>query len=188
VLLFGRKMYVANLGDSRVLMIKKGNDRTKKEEDDFDFKQLSKDHTLYDEDEKTRVQLSNGRVDQLRDKNGNSYGPLRVWLNKQNEPGLAMTRSFGDSIAKHIGVIAEPELQIHKLHRDDRMIVLASDGIWEFLSNQEVAEIVFPFYFTGNAEGASEKLIAEASDRWKQENNNGIKDDITCQILFLTNQ
>lgn len=67
------------------------------------------------------------------------------------------------------------------------MIVLATDGIWEFLSNQEVAQMMLPFYFQGDAEGASEKLIAEASNRWKQENNNGIKDDITCQVLFLTN-
>lgn len=55
LLLFGRKIYSANLGDSRALLVKKGNDRSKKEEDDFDFKQLSRDHNLYDEDEKTRI-------------------------------------------------------------------------------------------------------------------------------------
>lgn len=62
-----------------------------------------------------------------------------------------MTRSLGDSLAKHIGVIAEPEIFMFKFHKDDRILVLASDGIWEFLSNEEVAELVFPFFFTNDA-------------------------------------
>ena len=35
-------------------------------------------------------------------------GPLRVWLKNEEIPGLAMTRSFGDSVAARVGVIAEP--------------------------------------------------------------------------------
>lgn len=38
ILIFGRKMYVANLGDSRILMVKKGTDHTKRLEEDFAFK------------------------------------------------------------------------------------------------------------------------------------------------------
>lgn len=70
VLIFGRKIYVANIGDSRVLLIKKGHDHSKKEDEDFEVKQLTKDHNLQDEYEKTRIQLSNGRIDHLRDKSG----------------------------------------------------------------------------------------------------------------------
>lgn len=39
---------------------------------------------------------------------GNQVGPLRVWLQGLNLPGLAMTRSFGDSCGIQAGIIAEP--------------------------------------------------------------------------------
>lgn len=44
-------------------------------------------------------------------------------------------RSMGDSMGRECGVIAEPEIIIHTLTDDDKMIVIASDGVWEFLSN-----------------------------------------------------
>lgn len=80
ILIFGRKMYVANLGDSRILMVKKGTDHTKRLEEDFAFKQLSKEHNLYDDNERIRVEISNARIDYFRDKQGNAHGPPRVWL------------------------------------------------------------------------------------------------------------
>ena len=46
-----------------------------------------------------------------------------------------MTRSFGDEVAARVGVIAEPEILELDLCKDDKFIVLASDGVWEFLSN-----------------------------------------------------
>ena len=41
---------------------------------------------------------------------GNPLGPLRVWHLKEDIPGLAMTRSFGDNAAAQVGVIATPEI------------------------------------------------------------------------------
>jgi serine/threonine protein phosphatase PrpC len=46
-----------------------------------------------------------------------------------------MARSFGDYVASQVGVIAEPEFITAELKDDDRFIVIASDGVWEFLSN-----------------------------------------------------
>lgn len=37
-------------------------------------------------------------------------GPARVWLKNQDIPGLAMSRSIGDSVAGSVGVIADPEI------------------------------------------------------------------------------
>ena len=37
-------------------------------------------------------------------------GPLRVWLKSEDTPGLAMTRSFGDSMAAQVGVHSQPEI------------------------------------------------------------------------------
>jgi serine/threonine protein phosphatase PrpC len=46
-----------------------------------------------------------------------------------------MTRSIGDKIASTIGVTANPEIIAHNLSAEDKFLVIASDGIWEFLSN-----------------------------------------------------
>jgi serine/threonine protein phosphatase PrpC len=70
------------------------------------------------------------------------------------------------------------------LGKDDKYIVLASDGVWEFLQNDEVAAIVRPFYETKNAEKAAEAVVRESYLRWKREEE-GIVDDITCIIIFL---
>ena len=50
-------------------------------------------------------------------------------------PGLAMARSIGDSIASKIGVIADPVVTEHRLKPEDKFIIIASDGLWEFLSS-----------------------------------------------------
>ena len=94
-----------------------------------------------------------------------------------------MTRSFGDAVAAQVGVIAEPEVGDHDLGKQDKVIVLASDGIWEFLKNEDVGRIIYPFYLKKNAEGAAECLVREAFKRWKKEEDS--IDDITCIVVFL---
>ena len=67
------------------------------------------------------------------------YGPKRVWLKNKQVPGLAMTRSIGDMSASSVGVTAEPEIFVFpNLSQNDKFVVIASDGIWDRLSNQEV--------------------------------------------------
>jgi len=63
-------------------------------------------------------------------------------------------------------------------------MVIASDGVWEFLSNDEIARIVKPFFEVKNAEKAAEAVVKESYLRWKREEE-GIVDDITCVIVFL---
>jgi serine/threonine protein phosphatase PrpC len=62
-----------------------------------------------------------------------------VWLSYIDAPGLAMTRSMGDKVGAHAGVIAEPEIMEFTITADDRFIVVASDGVWEYLSNEDVS-------------------------------------------------
>lgn len=87
-----------------------------------------------------------GRIDSYRDQTGKKVGPERVWLKSEDIPGLAMSRSFGDQVASRVGVNAVPEMGELRLTKEDKVIVVASDGVWEFLENQEVANIVYPFY------------------------------------------
>lgn len=87
-----------------------------------------------------------GRIDSYRDNAGNKVGPERVWLKTEDIPGLAMSRSFGDQVASRVGVNAVPELRNLKLVPQDKVIIIASDGVWEFLENEDVANIVYPFF------------------------------------------
>ena len=63
-------------------------------------------------------------------------GPLRVWLPNDDAPGLAMSRSLGDFCAHNVGVISSPEIIQFELNTKDKFIVLASDGVWDQLSNE----------------------------------------------------
>ena len=68
-----------------------------------------------------------------------SLGPARVWLQDVDVPGLAMSRSLGDYVAQSVGVIPDPEINIYDISVDDRFLIIASDGVWEFLSNERIA-------------------------------------------------
>jgi len=57
-----------------------------------------------------------------------------------------MSRSIGDFVAHSVGVIETPEVKEYQLNLDDQIIIIASDGVWEFMSNQVVAEIAFEQY------------------------------------------
>ena len=90
--------------------------------------------------------------------------PSRVWAD--GRVGLAMSRSIGDGIAKKFGVIAEAEVTRTKLTAapdgdsdGDVVIIVASDGVWEFISSQEAVEIVTRFE---NASGGCAALVQPA--------------------------
>jgi serine/threonine protein phosphatase PrpC len=94
--------------------------------------ELSFDHKPDLPTEFRRILQSGGRVQPYSDEDGNPIGPARVWMREENIPGLAMSRSFGDYVASQVGVIAQPEVIKHILHPNDKFIVIASDGIWEY--------------------------------------------------------
>lgn len=53
-------------------------------------------------------------------------------------PGLAMSRSLGDAVAHTAGVSSEPDFVEYEFScgREDLILVMASDGLWEFMSDQ----------------------------------------------------
>ena len=67
-----------------------------------------------------------------------------------------MTRSMGDLVAKSVGVTYEPEIKVFQnLSKQDKFIVIASDGLWDRLSNDEVTRMIaHPYYEKRDAEGA----------------------------------
>ena len=167
-----------NVGDSRCILGKNINNNN-----EWLSKNLSRDHKPSDPDETNRIIKKGGRVESYRDNNGNFVGPERVWLKNEEMPGLAMSRSFGDEVAHTVGVVVDPEIMEYKLLKEDKFIVLASDGIWEFISNDEVVNIVKDFYLKDDVEGAVNCLYEESKKRWMMEEE--IIDDITVIVVFL---
>lgn len=103
----------------------------------------------------------------------------------QNYPGLAMSRSLGDNLAQTIGVISTPEVKEFDIVQEDiRYVVLASDGIWEFLTNEKVRDIIEPYYQANDAKGGARRIVSEARKVWEVRNKMAI-DDITVIILFF---
>ena len=47
-----------------------------------------------------------------------------------------MSRSIGDCVAHSVGCACEPDITHTTLMPNDKIVLLASDGIWEFLTNQ----------------------------------------------------
>ena len=179
VMTLGQKLFCSNVGDSRGIVVKKKSGDTK-----IIAQAISRDQKPCQADEAARIVKHGGRIDSFRDPQKNPIGPLRVWLKEQDIPGLAMTRSFGDEVASRVGITAEPEILELDLCPDDRFVVLASDGVWEFLSNEDIAKIVMPYFECKNAEKAAEAVVRESYLKWKQEEDD-IIDDITCVIIFL---
>lgn len=72
-----------------------------------------------------------------------------------------MTRSLGDLVAKTVGVTAEPELrQFSNLQsRTDKILIIASDGVWDRIPNDELTRMLIPYYEMRDAEGAVARIV-----------------------------
>eukprot|EP00536_Pseudo-nitzschia_multiseries_P002530 jgi/Psemu1/183680/e_gw1.34.202.1 len=151
---------------------------------------LSRDQTPYRKDERIRIRKTGARIlslDQLEglqpinnkdDDPENESGdielgeeideggdPPRVWSPNGDYPGTAFTRSLGDSMAEELGVFAEPEMLTREIKPEDRVIVVGSDGIFEFLTNQSVIDICAKFT---DPLKACQAVVAESYELWLQ--------------------
>lgn len=132
--------------------------------------------------EKARIEAKGGRVFAVEYDDGVD-GPARVWLGHMDVPGLAMSRSLGDAVAHSAGVSSEPEFfeyDFNPKNREDLILVMASDGLWEFMSDQEVMDIAFN---TTEPRFAVDRLISESNERWMREEQ--VIDDTTVCVAFL---
>ena len=110
------------------------------------IRSLSRDHKPDLPDERRRIEQQGGRVDRVY-----GMGPFRVWLKNENYPGLAMSRSIGDGVAHSVGVSDIPEIKEFDIEKEEPLaLVVASDGVWEFMSNEEVKGIVEKYYSSKN--------------------------------------
>jgi len=174
----GRRLLVANVGDSRAVL-----GRLDPATGRLLARDLSEDHKPDCAKERARIEGGGGRVHPSMVPGRGFAGPARVWDRSQRF-GLATSRSMGDTVyggPNRSGVIAEPDVTTHKLDRSDKFVILASDGVWDRISSQEAVEIARR---AKDAAHASEQIAHVARERWHRAGP--VADDITAVVVSLS--
>lgn len=171
----GQDLMIAHVGDSRAVM------GTISPNGSLSAIQLTIDLKANLPEEAERIKQCKGRVIALEDE----PHVHRVWLPNENTPGLAMTRAFGDFCLKEFGVIAIPEVTYRSLTSRDQFIVLATDGVWDVLSNREVVKIVF----SAPTRASSAKMVVDSAVRaWRRKFPTSKIDDCAVVCMYLDSQ
>lgn len=109
------QLVIANCGDSRAVLSRGGKAIP-----------LSRDHKPERDDETTRIEAAGGRIIYW---DGYRVGGL-----------LAISRAIGDRYLKRY-VVSEPEVTCIQRTEEDECLILASDGLWDVISNDVACEI-----------------------------------------------
>ncbi|KAG9146290.1 hypothetical protein Leryth_007992 [Lithospermum erythrorhizon] len=145
--LVGNHLYVANVGDSRTISSKAGKAIA-----------LSEDHKPNRSDERRRIENAGGVV---------------MWAGTWRVGGvLAMSRAFGNRLLKPF-VVAEPDIQDQEIGEELELLVLATDGIWDVVPNEEAVSLAGT---VEDPEAAARKLTETAF-------TSGSADNITCIVV-----
>ena len=177
----GSHIICANTGDSRAIVV-----HDEKGENNINYFRsipLSIDYKPELPEETNRILMSGGIVRQMKDELGEGVGPYRVWARDGDYPGLAMSRSIGDLKGKNLGIIPDPGILEYDLCEKTKYIVVCSDGVWEFLSNENVKDIGKQFYMDNNPSGYCHELINQSLNFWEE--NDIVVDDITAVVAFF---
>ncbi|XP_047160727.1 probable protein phosphatase 2C 74 isoform X1 [Vigna umbellata] len=167
----GLDLVIGNIGDSRAIL------GTRDHDDSLIAVQLTVDLKPNLPREEERIRLRRGRVFSLH----NEPEVARVWLPNSDFPGLAMARAFGDFCLKDFGLISVPDISYHHLTEKDEFVVLATDGIWDVLSNEEVVDIVA----SAPRSTAARALVESAVQAWRTKYPFCKVDDCAAVCLFF---
>mmetsp|Transcript_1029 Transcript_1029/g.2575 ORF Transcript_1029/g.2575 Transcript_1029/m.2575 type:complete len:622 (-) Transcript_1029:92-1957(-) len=150
---WGGRLLVANAGDCRAVLCRGG-----------DAVQLTRDHCTADETERQRVIDAGGKV------------AWRVDSWRVGEAAIQVTRSVGDYDLRSHGLTPDPEITERELLAEDEFVVIASDGLFDVLRNEEVVGLVHDTVKEPSMCG--QRLATEALTR-------GSGDNITVAVAFL---
>lgn len=153
-LVTGGHLYVAHLGDCRAVLSRDGGVAAA----------LTADHTCASEDERARVERSGGYV---------SRSGSGVW---RVQGSLAVSRAFGDAGLKR-WVVAEPAVtRVPLLNAGCEFLVIASDGLWDKVGNQEAVDVV-------KRNGMNR--VASCGELVELARRRGSRDDVTVMVIDL---
>ena len=142
-----RILYCANVGDSRcVLVNRKG------------IMRMSHEDRVDDKKEYERVIRQGG-----------------VIFNERIYGTLMLTRSFGDWGVKKYGVVVEPHIIKIELNEDDLYLLIASDGLWDVIKDEECKGFTEIY----------DKTFDTCKNLVKECLNRGSTDNISCFVLQL---
>jgi len=174
-----RVLYVGNVGDSRAVL---GRHLQDAKGPRWTACALTTDMKADSPAEKERIELSGGTVKPLAGEDGKDDGPARVWDSPAREkPGLAVSRSLGDGAGRSLGVIAEPEITTHQLQPSDRFMLIATDGLWDSLGNEQAVSMTAK-YLERNLPQVAIKALTEAVRR---EEGGQLVDDTTVILVIF---
>lgn len=170
----GDQLIVGNLGDSRAVLCTRDRDQ-------LIAVQLTVDLKPDIPSEASRICSCEGRVFAAEEE----PDVYRIWMPDDDCPGLAMSRAFGDFCLKDYGLIATPDVFYRKITKQDEFVVLASDGIWDVLTNNEVINIVAS---APRKSTAAKMLVKRAVKAWMYKYPGSKIDDCAAVCLFLDDQ
>ncbi|KAK1321061.1 putative protein phosphatase 2C 25 [Acorus calamus] len=156
-LILNEHLIVSNVGDCRAVVSRGGMAEA-----------LTSDHRPSRDDEKERIESLGGYVDFC-------HGTWRI------QGSLGVSRAIGDSHLKQ-WVIAEPETTILRIKPETEFLILASDGLWEKVSNQEVVDVVKPFCVKSSG---TSSLLSACRKLTDLSRSRGSVDDITVMVIQL---
>ena len=163
------KIITANIGDSRIVLSRNGVASA-----------LSTDHKADLPEERERIIQAGGRV--LTKVYEDGYiGPARVYLPHTDSPGLAMSRSIGDYVIHEAGVTSTPEICEYDIVDEDGFMIVGTDGIWDFITNQEVVDTASNY---SSADAALNSIVRESVAKWTSKFD-GVMDDTSTIVVFF---
>ena len=165
------KLFATNIGNSRCI-IGQGKSHGK-----IRAVQLTQDHIPENEIEKHRIKSKGGRIFAVN-YDDFTCGKSKIWLGHMDVPGLTISRSLGDTVATTVGVISLPECSTYNLNLDTKYLVVATDGIWEMMQNQEIIDVLCS---TNSVSKALNIICAESYSRWMDKEQ--VVDDITMFVF-----
>ena len=171
----------ANTGDSRAILVY--SESSNNNLSSSQIYNLSYDFKPELPGEKKRIEECGGAVSQIIDEDDIPIGPFRVWKRGEEYPGLAMSRSIGDMDAKKIGVIPNPQVIEYTLNFQSKYMIICSDGIWEFISEEKAMKIGNKYYLRNDPLGLCQELTNLSTAEWLKEDI--VVDDITAVVVFF---
>lgn len=178
VLITADHLICFNVGDSRAVL------GSEDEEGTVTCKALCWDQKPTEQCEAERLIAEHGpdAIAPVRDSSGEPCGPDRVWIGERKQCGLTMTRSIGDVLGKSYGLITDPVISTHTLRNEDHVVIIGSDGLWDFVTNEEAVGISLQ---QGSPDLAASALRDYATAGWRRDEGFAV-DDITVTVIFLS--
>ena len=142
------------------------------------------------EEQNINLNLNNNNMNSFDDPFPNNEEENKVIYNREKDNFLKefceldISRCIGNLAAEDLGVIPGPEIIESDLRLNKgKYIVMGTESLWRYLSEDEVGEIVGKHFSSTNSDMACKELIDLAKERWK--NDIGGYDDISVIVIFI---